>query len=181
MNEKELINNLKKGENAAFKQVYKMTFPMIMNIVRRNNGTIRDAKDLMQDAIYVLVKNLRKDGFQITVKPSTYLYAVAKNKWLLKLRSMGRELLIVDDEVSTISIDKVDHDDSKMKEDREEELMAIENAMKKIGEKCKRIIMAFYYKKVSLQDIAEQEGLTSQSMKVTKFRCMKKLKENTFS
>ena len=181
MEESELIVNLKKGENAAFKHVYKVTFPMILNIVRRNSGTVRDAKDLMQDAIYVLVKNLQKDDFQITVKLSTYLYSVAKNKWLLKLRGMGRELLIVDDEESSINIDKKDLEESRENEDRREEFMVIENAMKKIGEKCKRIILAFYYKKIALVDIAEQEDLTPQSMKVTKFRCMKKLKEITFS
>lgn len=178
--DKELIVRLKKGESAAFSEVYKNTFPMVVKIVNKNSGSLRDAKDLMQESIFVFIKNLRKNDFELTVKPSTYVYSVARNKWLMQLRGKGREVLTVDDEdqyipLSNELVQELDHSE------KEEKYKAIENAMLKIGEKCKRIILAFYYKKIPLLEIAEEEGLTAQSIKVTKFRCMKKLKDYSFA
>jgi RNA polymerase sigma factor (sigma-70 family) len=45
-----------------------------------------------------------------------------------------------------------------------------------LGEKCRRMLSLYYYKKMPLAMIAEQMGYTPKSAKNEKYRCMQKLK-----
>ena len=174
MSENQLFDDLRKGKNSAFEEAYKLGFPLIYKLVTTNNGTKRDAQDLMQDTLFALVKNLRKPDFKLTCKVSTYLYSIARNLWLMKLRGGGKELLNVDDEDQQYVM--IEDNEIEQKQVQEEKYQIIADVLKEMGEKCRNIIMEFYYKKTPLAQIAESIGITPQSMKVTKHRCMKDFK-----
>lgn len=174
MGENQLFDDLRNGKNSAFEEAYKLGFPLIYKLVTTNNGTKRDAQDLMQDTLFALVKNLRKPDFKLTCKVSTYLYSIARNLWLMKLRSSGKELLNVDDEDQQYIM--IEDNEIEQKQVQEEKYQIIADVLKEMGEKCRNIIMEFYYKKTPLAQIAESIGMTPQSMKVTKHRCMKDFK-----
>lgn len=81
-----LIDKLKNEENSSFQLLYKFYFPHISSYIKRNNGTIEDAEDIFQEAILVLLQKVRHPEFVLTSTLKTYLYAIAKNLWLKRLR-----------------------------------------------------------------------------------------------
>ena len=61
---------------------------------------------------------------------------------------------------------------------KEEKIVKVESIIKNIGDKCKDILVALYYKNFSLEKIAEEFGFkTIQSAKVQKYKCMESARE----
>jgi len=174
MQQKKLLEGLRVGDNQAFEEAYKYSFKLLYKLVLSNSGSLGDAQDLMQDTLFAVVKNSRKPDFNLTCKLSTYIYSIARNLWLMKLRKKGIELLNIDDE--THPFIPVDPYEIELKKLEEERFTLIADVLEQMGEKCKKIIQAFYYKNLSMEEIATSFGLTTGSAKVTKHRCMKSFK-----
>src|SRR4051812_10619489 len=85
-----LLDNLKKEENASFEVLYKFYFPFIATYITQNAGSSEDAEDIFQEAIIVLLQKVRQADFILTSSLKTYLYAIAKNLWLKRLRENKR-------------------------------------------------------------------------------------------
>ncbi len=173
MTEAELFQHLRAGDNKAFEMAYKKGFPLIYNLVTYNNGTKTDAQDIMQDVIFSLVKNLRKPDFKLTCQLTTYLYSVGRNLWLMKLRKAGISLSEIQDQPFV----SIDDSEIERKQIQEEKYQIVAEVLNQLGENCRKLIMAFYYKKMAMKDIASLLGIAPASMKVTKHRCMKELKK----
>ncbi|MBX2905341.1 MAG: sigma-70 family RNA polymerase sigma factor [Taibaiella sp.] len=84
--EAELTTLLRKNDTAAFKRLYDDSYPAIAAYVVKNSGNEQDAEDTFQEAMLILVQNLRKPGFVLTSSAGTYLYSVSRNIWLKRLR-----------------------------------------------------------------------------------------------
>src|SRR5688572_1200580 len=92
--QKNLLDNLEKGDNAAIELLYKSCFPAVDFYVRKNKGTAEDARDIFQEAVVILLNKIRLPGFELTASLKTYLYAISKNLWLKQLR--GNKQIIAD-------------------------------------------------------------------------------------
>lgn len=168
-----LRNNDIKGSTNALKTIYKNNYYMVEDYVKKNNGTKDDAKDLFQDSVIVLYKNIKKDSFLLSGKISTYLYSISRNLWLKKLR---------DTKIKTTEIDT--HNESfstsetiQLKIEYSENQIFLGRLLTKAGEKCKKILKAFYYDKQSMKTIAEMQGYSSEQVaKNQKLRCLKKIR-----
>ena len=121
-----------------YRGLYTSCFPMVRSMVLKNSGTIDDARDIFQEAIMVLYQNSSFDKFQLTAVTSTYLYSIARNKWLKQLRYNGRlKSIDEDDDVA---------DDSSLIEDdeRKQKQRLLAKHLANIGEKCQGIIKRFF-------------------------------------
>src|SRR3982751_1624531 len=81
-----LLDNLKNENNASFEVLYKFHFPSIAAYITQNFGSTDDAEDIFQEAIIVLLQKVRQSDFVLTSSLKTYLFAIAKNLWLKRLR-----------------------------------------------------------------------------------------------
>lgn len=88
--ETDLKERLKVNDAAAFEKLYDDSFPLIAAYVQQNSGSEQDAEDTFQEAMIVLVQHLKNPGFVLTSSPGTYLYSVARNHWLKRLRDNKR-------------------------------------------------------------------------------------------
>lgn len=169
-----ILADLKAGKNHVIEQVYKDCYKMVANYIKNNNGTEDDAKDTFQEAMMVVIKNLRKPNFILTAKLSTYLYSVARQLWLYRLRGkrnysdldtlQGKEPFIVldDDEILRKQLLEKKHD-------------LLKKVFKQIGTDCQKILHAYYYDKIKLKAIAKDFDYTYAFARVKKNRCMKSL------
>ena len=176
--DEQLVRALKNGNESAFSQVYHQCFRQAELYITQNSGTINDAKDLFQEAMFVFIKNLREPNFVLSVKPSTYLTAIVKNKWLDKLRyNKKKPIVSIDD--TNLSFELID----ELKEtNHEAKHLLMEKVFSNIGIDCQQLLRAFYYEKKNLQDIAKVMNYTIAFIRVKKYRCMnnfrKKVMEN---
>lgn len=154
------------------KAIYKDCFPMIKDYVTRNGGVEEDAKDVFQDAMIVLCRNINKPEFCLTSKVSTYLFAISRNIWLKKLR---------DSKIKTVDFDPVLHNVVEFQSIEEQSFTSIQKQLGKLllksGELCYKVLRLFYYENMSMSHISESMGYSSEQVaKNQKLRCLKKVR-----
>lgn len=175
--DKDLLVHLKKGSEKAFSQVYHQGYRPVERYITQNSGSIDDAKDIFQEALFVLVKKLRDPEFVLTVKPTSYLSAIVKKMWLYKIRgNKGKTTISIDDEDKPLEIADIVEES-----DYEEKHHLMEKVFTKIGEDCQKLLRAFYFEKKNMEEIASLMDYTVAFVRVKKHRCMttfkKKIKE----
>lgn len=172
------LNLLKNGDTAAYKELYKSVFPSCSHLILNNNGTMRDARDLFQESLMVLVKNLRKEDFQLTCHIKTYIYSIMRNLWLKRLGKQNKGGLSLEiDEPSDMEYIIIQEDELAAKQEKEKQLDLVAAVLKDFKEDCKKLLTAFYFQKRSLKEIAKMMDYTDQFIRVKKVRCMDALKK----
>lgn len=168
MTDTEILKCLKNNQYApAVKGLYGLLSP-VKQYIKANQGSGEDAKDIFQDALVVLYKKAQQDDFVLTVPLKTYLMAVVKNCWLQELRRRKKippgEL--VQDPVAPLP-------------EEEPGFGAATAAFHLLGEKCRQLLLLFYYRKWSFREIAKALSFSDEKVaKNQKYRCLQKAREN---
>ncbi len=178
-----LLNGLKENDKQSIDFIYESCFPMVRNLVQKNNGSLENAEDLFQEAIIVLYQNLlsRKDFF-LTCSISTYLYEVSRRLWLKHLNKNGKTIHI-DNTTTDFLVEKIVDvkPDIEEHEQFDSRLQNLQTAMGKLGEPCSSILKAYYNDNKSMHDIATIFGYTNEdSAKNQKYKCLIRLKKIFF-
>ncbi|MFT4521311.1 MAG: RNA polymerase sigma factor (sigma-70 family) [Bacteroidia bacterium] len=165
---------LRRGNKDVFKDVYKTHFGMVRYFILKNGGSESDSEDVFQETLVAFYKNCLKPSFTLSVKLKTYLYSIARNVWFseLKKREKRNEKLLSTEEF--VAIESPDH---TTEDDKENLLVQMHKAMETLGEKCRQILVMFYFEKQSMQMIADQlEYTNAENVKNQKYKCLQQLK-----
>lgn len=168
MTDTDIIEHLRNDKYARAVTGLYGIFPAIKKHIVRNSGTIEDAKDVFQDALVILYQKMKTGKFVLTVPISTYLHAVVKNLWLQELRK--RKKLPIAETNTDVVEDLIE---------QEHGFDTASAAFNFLGEKCRDLLMLFYFKKMSYKEITAllQFG-SEETAKNQKYRCIQKAKEN---
>ena len=124
-----------------------------------NSGTNDDVKDVMQDALVILVQKISNKDFVLSSDLKTYFVAICKNVWFSELRRQKK--------------DAVEVIESTFDEQEEQRYRLAEKALEGLGEACKKLLNDFYILKLSMEAIAKNMGLKSQAIaKDRKYKCL---------
>ena len=85
-----IVEEIRKRNDLALKELYKTHYPMIVHLVCSNSGTEQEAKDIYQEAVIAFYERVQQPAFTLTCKIKTYLYAVCRRLWLKKLAEKKR-------------------------------------------------------------------------------------------
>lgn len=168
MNDKQIIEHLQHNKySLALKGLYN-NLSDIKQYIKANNGTVDDAEDIFQDALVILYKKVHSPDFVLTVSLKSYLFAIAKNCWLHELRQRkkipGGESIT--EPADAIKIEEPGFDFAKA-------------AFNLLGDKCRELLIQFYFKKKSFKEIATLLSFSDELVaKNQKYRCLQKAKEN---
>lgn len=176
MTDQELIDNLKKGDQSALKNVYSH-LSLIKNMVLKNSGSVDDAYDLFQDSVLIFYKNVVKKDFELKSSISTYLYSISYRQWLKKLRGRKSESLMnLNENYSPDLIEEFNFETfDSTKENRLEIVLAM---IDQLGENCKKILNLFYFQGLDLEAISNRMGYnSSQVARQQKYRCLKQVRD----
>ncbi|MBL0053066.1 MAG: hypothetical protein IPP29_16930 [Bacteroidetes bacterium] len=99
-----------------YQSIYTSCFPIIRSMVLKNNGTIDDARDVFQESILILFQNSDKEQFELRVSTCTYLYSIARNKWLRNVRTFDRRTSIEQLDNTPAEIALQDKDEQKQRQ-----------------------------------------------------------------
>lgn len=174
-----LLKGLARSDKRSVEVIYSQNYNLVQALVVNNNGTIDDAKDIFQEAMMVLFDKARSGNFELNCQIRTYLYSVARRLWLKRLSQGNRHIADFDDTNETqiaVDSDMADH------EQKDAEFDMMHTAISTLGEPCKSLLEAFYFKNHSMQEIAENFGYTnSENAKTQKYKCLMRLKKIFFS
>lgn len=173
-NEDELIRGIRGNDSRVLSQFYAEQFPTVRSFVLRNSGNSSDAQDVFQEAMMAAWLNLKENKYSSKEggKYGAYVYRIAKNKWLDRLRSaehrnVNNIMSEVSDRISEITEE----------ESTSERIDYLQSIYAQLDEKCRQILDKFYYEKKSLEAIAKDLKYDVGSIRTMKYRCMMKLRK----
>ncbi len=169
MKDEQIILLLKNKQYTKAGEKLYAYFPVIKKLILKNNGTRQDAEDVFQDALLVLINKIRHTDFVLSSSINTYLYSVCNYMWKDRLKQVNKT---INSTIETAS-DEVSVFQEELKLQAKYKLA--ENAFSQLGKVCKELLILFYYKKLSLQQIAKQLHISSEKVaKNQKYRCLEK-------
>jgi len=175
MKDTRIIELLKKNDFAKAGELLYDYFPVVKKLVLRNNGSRQDAEDIYQEALIILVRKVQSADFVLYSSLNTYLYSICRFLWSDRLKQKKR-MVEVDIEKSHYIFSE---DEEQAIKERERENEKAEKAFLQLGDKCRQLLLFFYFKKQSLKEIAITLGFSSEKVaKNQKYRCLEKAKEH---
>lgn len=169
MNNSKIIIQLQTGnQERAFTRLYKF-YPKVEKHISINSGSKDEALDIFQEALIILFKKVQNLPADSPINIDGFLLNSCKLLWNNELRKKKVRKNTGDEGLENMEYS----DDIEAQIEKEVKLKSIDEILKKLGEKCKNILEAFYYKSFSMTEIAKRFGYkTVQSAKTKKYRCM---------
>ena len=164
---------LVRNREQTLEDIYKKAYPMVLHYVKQHYGTADDAKDLLQEAIILFYEKVVHEEFALTASATTYIMAVCKNRWRRELEKRNR-------------LQELPPGISEMAEEAgaesNEPQLPITRFVEQLGEKCKEILVAFYYLGQRMEQVAAQHQYRNvRSATVQKFKCLERLRKSLSS
>ncbi len=177
MTDQKIIEVIQSGNranvNKALRDLYKYNFESVKALVLKTRGNAEDASDVFQNAMLVVYQHVKSKKFLGNSSLKTYIYAVSRNMWFKTLKDRSMELSSESfiDELSTVSYQEIE--DFVITYEKK---LTFSHLLEQLGESCKAVLSDFYYKGLTLQEIASKHELANDATaKNKKYRCMIKL------
>ena len=168
--DREIIQGLKSGESYAVKFLAREFLPVISYFISKNSGNEEDAKDVFQDALFIVIEKINNNDFDVQGALSTYLFAICKHLWLIELdRQKAAKNYLLRHLIEAKEIDTSELVDNVFYENVFRQCF---NAMDEISQK----ILKMYWMEISPTEIAEKLGYSYGYVRKRKSECMKELK-----
>jgi len=171
-NEQLLINQIINGDTKSFSILVNHYKDLVFSLTLRMLKNREEAEEISQDVFIKIYKSLHK--FKGDSKLSTWVYKIAYNSCLDRLKQYKKEYINVPiDEFTENKVQILDNAlENMMIEDRKE---MIQNCINKLPSDDGFLLTLYYFEDLSLDEISNIVGLTSNNVKVKLFRSRKKL------
>jgi RNA polymerase sigma factor (sigma-70 family) len=168
-NDLKIIESIRNGGNdQALSYLYGEPLRKIRKYILSNNGSQDDANDVFQDAVIILFNQIKKDKYNVDLELDGFLFAVAKNLWIDKVR---REKRMVNRDFN-IEINHSDFNDQLKDLIVKEKSAAFRKVFEKLDEKCRNILQYVINDKLSMKEISEKMGYSNENVaKSNHYRC----------
>ncbi|MBR8536037.1 sigma-70 family RNA polymerase sigma factor [Carboxylicivirga sediminis] len=173
-NDIKLIKLVRAGDVSAFAQIIDkyqhMAYTLANSIVKNH----QEAEEVAQDAFFKAYKSL--DKFKGDAEFSTWLYRIIYNTAISKIRSRKAETITLESQ----EVDKqntFNFADNLHRLERQERKVILKKALKELKEEDAFIIILYYYKEHSIEEIEKATGLSKSNIKVKLHRGRKQLQQ----
>ena len=157
----------------ALKEIYTANKQKVCSFILANSGSEDEAKDVYQESVMAFYENVRDKKFKGESAISTYLYSIAKFKWLNQIkknqtRSFHHESVETEMFSDSPLASIIDNEKKEM----------VQDVLERLGSTCKSILIASIYYNASMKEIVENGDFSSeQVVRNKKYKCIKKLRE----
>jgi RNA polymerase sigma factor (sigma-70 family) len=152
----------------ALKNIYKINYSIILKYILNNNGNEDDCKDILQESIIILYEQIRNKDLALNCSLKTYIFSVSKNIWLKRIRADRKRSEISDPDQQG---EWDDYEKSKKE-------ITLNQIIDSLDEKCKKILLYFYFENLSMKEIMVKLNFRSQqAAKNKKCICLNRLRE----
>jgi RNA polymerase sigma factor (sigma-70 family) len=164
-----LIERIGQGDVPALEWVYQTQRGRVVNYVLRHGGTPEDAQDVYQEVMLALYANVVAGRLTHLVgKLSTYLYRLAENQWLSRVRVRNRLIFQPLD---------VDFPQDEATDGTWQDAF-LSRLLTQIDSRCRRILSLYYFERLSMREVAKRVDLPDgESARKRKCDCLAKLRK----
>ena len=177
MTDKEIIKIIRSDDrvaiNNALRVLYRANFGMVKTLVLKTHGRQEDAADTFQSAMLIVYEQVKSGQFLGNSSLKTYLYAISRNLWFKTLKQRSSEVNIDDFEELLSSISVVEVENLVIAYEKK---LTFSDLLEQLGEGCKKVLKDFYYRGLTLEEVARRNDLKNDATaKNKKYRCMARL------
>jgi RNA polymerase sigma factor (sigma-70 family) len=166
------IEALLKNDSKVLSKLYEKFSYKIVAYVRKNNGNVDDAQDIIQETLVTIYHQAKEKNFILTCPFDAYFYLLCKRRWLNELKKRGNNrVTILEDEASIKDEHKQEVEETEL---FEQQSLLFESKFKELGAKCQELLKATFKIK-SMEEVAEFLGVTYGYARKKKSQCMGKL------
>jgi RNA polymerase sigma factor (sigma-70 family) len=167
----EIIELLRKGKNKlAFEKIY-YHFPSIKRLILTHGGSEDEAKDIFQESIIIFYEKATQPAFELSSSIATFLYSISNNLWLKRLRDIKAH-------ESNWEMCKATPFENEFEIESQESNNLIDRLLVELGNPCKTLLQNYYYLKMSMKEIAQSMGYSSENIaKNQKYKCLERAKK----
>jgi len=171
-----LLEAIKGGDEQVLNQLYRQTRESFLSWGLKNyNCSSEEVIEVFQKAFTVLYFNVR-DGklTEMSSTMETYLIGVGKRLFLEHFRKRAKAGQSLDEVPETAALD-VTYLHQETQNHRQKVTAQL---LQQLGESCRQILNLFYFRKFSMEAIAEEMGYKNDKVaKKKKYECLKRLRE----
>lgn len=170
--DKEVLEAIRAGiDDEVLKYLYRHVLPRIKKYVVRNSGSEDDAKDIFQDAVMVFYRHVKQGKFNAENEIAGFIFSVARNLWINLVRKRNRDVALTDEAVSHETAENI----SSQLIAREREDFVVK-MFSMLGDTCRTLLTYSIYHRLSMKEIKEKMGFTSENVAKTKhYKCKQRL------
>lgn len=166
------IKRVQSGDTASFGCLLDRYSRPVYSLVYRIVDNREDAEELTQDVFMKVFKNLA--GFKGDSSFSTWIYRIAYNTAISATRKSKQEFLAVEDGVLDNATES-DMTEMYGYPEEEDRMVDLESALNQLHPEDRGIILLFYMKDKTIEEIAGITGLSATNVKTKLHRIRKKL------
>ena len=172
---------LKENRFELIDEIYKKYSEMIQKMVTSNNGSIADAKDLMQDAMITL-HEYAHDDFRLTCSFKSFLYTICKRRWINMLKSKGYNVNVQIASISEHQFAQESIENMMFVEEQDAKMDFCTQKFNMLGPSCKEILKMSWLKNESGKyyswiEVSEHLGISYNYVRKKANECKKRLVE----
>ncbi len=169
-----LIENAQAGDSKSFQKLVEKHQRFVYAVAYRFVGNGPEAEDITQEVFIKLWKNLTK--YKQGIKLTTWLYQIITNHCLDYLKSTSRKhgLKNVEIKFGKHAVDGSNH--GQQTEDREM-LQIVTTLAKQLTPKQQTVFILRDLEELSVEEVCEITGMTSEKMKSNLYYARQKIKE----
>lgn len=172
--ENHFLHELRTGTSSAYELLYTAYFPVIAHLVKQNKGNDRDAEDLFQETVIVLLEKIRQPDFELTASLKTYLYAIARNNWLKRLRD---EKLVTTDNETYLAALQQESTLPVMESSDDNQAEQVHQWLGQITGNCQRVLTFVYLTEEPLDSLMQTMGWKNRhTANNQKYKCIQQIK-----
>jgi RNA polymerase sigma factor (sigma-70 family) len=185
MDDQSIIQMIRTGKNDLALNALYRNFPIIRRLIRSRGGSTKDAEDIFQEALIILLNKARNPEFQLTAKLSTYLYTVSRFLWNdqqkhvlpqmhepLADRAADYEPADLAD-LAGLAAEATDGSATRESIHEESRIRLAEEIINNLKDRCRELLLLFYHDQLDLNTIAERMGYSSaNTAKNQKYKCL---------
>jgi RNA polymerase sigma factor (sigma-70 family) len=167
------IQKFRNQDEDFMKEVYLTCKPKFMGFIQKEYQLkVEDCEDLYQESYCLLYKKIvSKNITELTASLDTLLIGFGRNL----ARNFQRKRK--EDQMEVLP-DRAETENPHRLYEKKEQTWRLEGLLDLVGEKCKEVLIKFYYLEFSMKEIAEEMGYASDKMaKKKKYECLKKIKK----
>jgi RNA polymerase sigma factor (sigma-70 family) len=164
-----IIECIREGSNdRVLAYLYDKPLQKIRKYILSNSGTREDANDIFQDAVVILFNQVKKNKYNEAFEIDGFLYSVARNLWIDKMRREKR--MVGNDFIQ--GTDPSDFSDHLKDLIVKEKSAALRKVFERLDEKCRNILLYVIYEKLNMKEISERMGYNNENVaKSNHYRC----------
>lgn len=164
-----LVGRARKGDEAAFAELVERHQGRVYQHASRLMGNAQDAEEVLQDTFVQVFRNL--DRFEERSKFSTWVYRIATNEALMRLRRVSRQREVALEDVPVSVVDRASEEMRELARSPLDHVMdrevreALQRALSELPEEYRVVFVLRDVDELTNAEAAEILGLTVAAVK----------------